>query len=86
MAAVGKEVLSTYKDNKYAVLSGTSMATPLISGAAAILQAKAKIRFGRLLTPYEIFLIIEMYADCLGKTGHDKRLGYGLFSFGRYFV
>lgn len=86
VAAVGKEVLSTYKNNKYAVLSGTSMATPLISGAAAILQAKAKIRFERSLTPYEASLIIDMYADCLGNFGHDKRLGYGLFSFGRYFV
>ncbi len=86
VAAVGKEVLSTYKDNKYAILSGTSMATPLIAGACAILQGKAKIRFNRKLTPEEMFLIVSIYADCLGNFGHNNRYGYGLFSFGRYFV
>lgn len=86
VAAAGTNILSTYKNNTYAVLSGTSMATPLISGAVAILQGKAKIRFGRLLSPEEISLILNIYADDLGFYGKDNQLGYGLFSFGRFFT
>ncbi len=86
VAAAGTNILSTYKNNTYAVLSGTSMATPLISGAAAILQGKSKIRFGRFLTPDELSLVMNIYADDLGFYGKDNQLGYGLFSFGRFFV
>ena len=35
--ASGVDVLSTYPTNKYAVLSGTSMATPHVSGALALI-------------------------------------------------
>ncbi|MBQ2896950.1 MAG: S8 family peptidase [Clostridia bacterium] len=86
VAAAGTNILSTYKNNTYAVLSGTSMATPLITGAAAILQGKSKIRFGRFLTPDELSLVMNIYADDLGFFGKDNQLGYGLFSFGRFFV
>lgn len=86
IAAAGTNILSTYKNNTYAVLSGTSMATPLITGAVAILQGKAKIRFGRCLTPDEISLVMNIYADDLGYFGKDNQLGYGLFSFGRFFM
>jgi len=86
VAAAGTNILSTYKNNTYAVLSGTSMATPLITGACAILQGKSKIRFGRYLTPDELSLIMNIYADDLGYFGKDNQLGYGLFSFGRFFV
>jgi len=86
VAAAGTNILSTYKNNTYAVLSGTSMATPLIAGAVAILQGKSKIRFGRFLSPEEISLIVNIYADDLGFYGKDNQLGYGLFSFGRFFL
>jgi len=83
IAAAGKDILSCYKNNSYATLSGTSMATPIISGAAAILQAKGIRRYGRRLTPEEIRLLLHIYSEDLGSVGRDYSYGYGLFSFGR---
>lgn len=83
IAAAGEDIYSTYKENSYAKLSGTSMATPLISGAVAILQAKALKRYDRKLTPEEIRIMLHMYAEDLGIKGRDDQYGFGLFTFGR---
>ncbi|MGA7543203.1 MAG: S8 family serine peptidase, partial [Nitrososphaeraceae archaeon] len=40
VAAPGVSILSTYKDSGYAVDSGTSMAAPYVSGAAALYKAQ----------------------------------------------
>ena len=40
LAAPGTNILSTYKDGNYSFMSGTSMATPHVSGVAALLKAK----------------------------------------------
>lgn len=84
IAAAGKNIYSTYPNNGYATLSGTSMATPIITGAAAILHGKCLLRYGRKLTPTELRLLLNIYTDKLGEKGRDKRYGYGLFSFGRF--
>ncbi len=39
VSAPGSEILSTIRGNSYASLSGTSMATPHVTGVAALLQA-----------------------------------------------
>lgn len=83
IAAAGKNIYSTYLNNGYATLSGTSMATPIITGAAAILNGKCLLRYGRKLTPSELRLLLNIYTDKLGEKGRDKHYGYGLFSFGR---
>ena len=40
ISAPGESILSTYYNNTYAYLSGTSMATPIVSSAAALVKAK----------------------------------------------
>lgn len=81
ISAAGVEVLSTYLRNGYARLSGTSMACPHISGAVALLLAKGQKRFGRLLSPQEVRLLLQMYSEDLGYNGKDETFGYGVFSF-----
>ncbi|WP_094546303.1 S8 family peptidase [Petroclostridium xylanilyticum] len=84
IAAAGKDIYSCYLDNGYATLSGTSMATPVITGAVALLQAKGLRRYKRRLTPEEIRLVLHIYSEDLGEAGRDTEYGFGLFSFGRF--
>jgi len=85
VCAAGMNVYSSYLNNGYATLSGTSMATPIISGAVALIQAKAMKRYGRRLTPDEVRLLLHMYAEGLGERGRDASFGYGLFTFDRIY-
>lgn len=83
ISAAGIDIYSTYLDGGYATLSGTSMATPIITGAVAILMGKGMLRYGRRLTPDEIRLLLNIYTESINNVGRDKRYGYGIFSFGR---
>ncbi len=73
LAAPGVDVLSTWKGGSYATLSGTSMATPHVSGVAAL-----AIEANPLLSNVEVRALLQNTADDLGAAGRDSYYGYGL--------
>ncbi len=73
IAAPGSSVYSTYKNNSYSTLSGTSMATPHVTGVAALVWSQfpscsaARIRTALTAT-----------AQDRGTTGRDVYYGFGI--------
>ncbi len=63
-------------DSTYRFLSGTSMASPCVSGLAALIKSFAK-SLSLTLTADELRTIIRDHADDLGDVGWDSSFGYG---------
>jgi major intracellular serine protease len=74
--AAGVNVLSTYPTSQYAVLSGTSMATPHITGALALIINLGERYFGRILTESEIFAELAKCTCSLGYKPSSE--GHGM--------
>ena len=76
--APGSWIYSTLNNNMYGYKNGTSMATPMVAGLAALLLAKDPSR-----TNVEIRKLIREYADdqvgnpMEDTAGFDKYYGYG---------
>jgi subtilisin len=66
LIAPGRCVLSTYKHKRYAWMSGTSMATPHVTGAVAVYRAM----FPRA-TPHQVRLALQAVATRDWRTGTD---------------
>ncbi|HLS88501.1 MAG TPA: S8 family serine peptidase, partial [Sphingobacteriaceae bacterium] len=75
LAAPGVNILSTIPSGGYADHTGTSMATPFVAGAAALLLAADKT-----LTPQAVYQRLIDHAVDLGPAGHDPDFGYGLLN------
>ncbi len=76
VAAPGSAILSTYptalNNTGYAVLYGTSMASPHVAAIAALLKA-----YNPTLTPDQVEQALESSAVDLGPAGKDSDYGYG---------
>lgn len=77
VVAPGDGIYSTFNNladptGGYAVLSGTSMATPHVAGLAGLLLAQNPTR-----TAAELLSLIETTATDLGQLGYDNQFGFG---------
>jgi len=72
LAAPGVSIYSTYKNGSYAGMSGTSMACPHVTGAAALAWASG------LTTNTAVRTRLRNTAEDLGTRGFDTKFGYGL--------
>ncbi|MGX6445256.1 S8 family peptidase [Neobacillus sp. K501] len=73
ISAPGARIKSTYLNNGYAYLSGTSMAAPFVSGDLALLKQAHPT-----LTNNELRNLLDGNALDLGQKGKDPWFGYGL--------
>lgn len=76
-AAGGVDVFSTYLNNGYATMSGTSFSCPAVAGVGCLIAAKFKAR-GMRLTPDEIRQRIRKISYDVGPAGRDDMYGYGI--------
>lgn len=72
LVAPGEHILSTYPDDKYVYMSGTSMATPFVAGVAALVWSQ-----NASLRNQDVRKILARTADDLGNAGWDIEYGFG---------
>jgi thermitase len=73
LAAPGVDILSTKLGGGYIRYSGTSMATPHVAGAAALLWGQAPTA-----TAASVRRRLDAAVDDLGAPGRDSAFGYGV--------
>lgn len=73
VAAYGDGNFSTYKNNTYATLRGTSMATPVVSGLAALIVTE----YPEIDTQDKLMNYLKDNARDIFTDGFDDRTGYG---------
>lgn len=78
VSAPGVAILSTVRDGGYQAWHGTSMASPIVAGVAALLVGQNPSR-----SPATIETILEQTAKDLGDPGYDHFYGWGRIDAGR---
>jgi len=85
VSAPGDKILSTLPTysteltnkvgKKYGILSGTSMASPMVAGISALIRSR-----NNSLSPSQVKKIIESSSIDLGRKGYDSYFGHGRVS------
>ena len=72
----GERILSAYLNNSYALLDGTSQATPQVSGCVLLLKQWFKEEFGREPHEEELYAALIKCTERLPEY-HRKQTGFG---------
>lgn len=78
VSAYGVDIVSTYNNGGYALMSGTSMSAPMVAGAAAVLSSLFPN-----LTGAEVVSLLKTTARDVGAVGADRVFGYGIIDLER---
>lgn len=87
--APGDNIYSTWLDNQYAVLRGTSQASPFVAGLCALILAKhrADSTLKEIKTLEDLFGELDKFCDPDGRllTGKEGYIGFGIPKFANQF-
>ncbi len=77
IAAPGKSIETTYRNNTYGIMSGTSISVPHVAGALAL-----AISANPSITNADLRAKLDATAKDLGSAGRDAAYGYGIMDMG----
>ena len=78
IVAKGTNQFSTFPNNSYGSLQGTSMSTPVVTGIAGLLTEQYRRTFGKTPSAAILKTLLIAGTDDLGNAGPDYTFGFGL--------